>query len=125
MLEDPETGARLLVDTGDPRVQKNYARWVKSARDEAAAVRKLRLDTVELRAGADSGEALGRFFPARARRVARSRRARALVVALPLLAAAPAFADPPTPRVVPIKSSSGSRSSRRSRCRTPPARAWR
>jgi hypothetical protein len=69
VLQDPETGVRFLVDTSDPRVQKNYARWAESARNERQRLfRKLRLDAVELRAGEDNREALGRFFSARARR---------------------------------------------------------
>ena len=68
-LEDPETGARFLVDTSDGRVQRSYRRWAEAARAERRRLfRQLHLDAVELRAGEDNHEALGRFFAARARR---------------------------------------------------------
>lgn len=69
MLEDPETGARYLVDTSDGKVQRNYRRWAEAAQAERRRLfRRLRLDAVELRAGEDNRQALGRFFAARARR---------------------------------------------------------
>ena len=69
VLEDPESGSRFLVDTSDRRVQRNYKRWAEAARDQRRRLfRQLHLDAVELRAGEDNREALGRFFAARARR---------------------------------------------------------
>jgi uncharacterized protein (DUF58 family) len=69
VLEDPETGARYLVDTSDPRVRRSYSRWAEAARTQRQRLfRQLRLDAVELRVGEDNRESLGRFFALRARR---------------------------------------------------------
>lgn len=70
-LEDPETGARFLVDTSDPRVRGRFKRLMearKQARD--TVFKRLQLDTVELSAGADYSRALQKFFRLRARRAA-------------------------------------------------------
>nr|WP_255203959.1 DUF58 domain-containing protein [Myxococcus sp. AM011] len=70
-MEDPETGARFVVDTSDPGVRGRYARAMQGARDERRKLfKKLELDHVELRAGDDHGKALAQFFRARARRMA-------------------------------------------------------
>jgi uncharacterized protein (DUF58 family) len=70
-LEDPETGQRALVDTGSPMVRRAFQATMARARAERTRIfRKLELDSVELRAGEDHGEALVRFFRARARRLA-------------------------------------------------------
>ena len=70
-VEDPETLQRALVDTSSARVRAQFLGAMTRARmDRARAFRKLELDSVELRAGEDHGEALVRFFRARARRLA-------------------------------------------------------
>ena len=71
-LEDPETGERFVVDTSRPAGARPLrTRRCRRARDERRQLfRKLELDHVELRAGEDHGEALARFFRARARRMA-------------------------------------------------------
>jgi hypothetical protein len=70
-VEDPETGERALVDSSSPTVRHAFQAAVAGARGERTRVfRKLELDSVELRAGEDHGEALVRFFRARARRLA-------------------------------------------------------
>jgi len=70
-VEDPETGERALVDSSSPTVRRAFQAAVARARAERTRVfRKLELDSVELRAGEDHGEALVRFFRARARRLA-------------------------------------------------------
>src|SRR6185369_16442561 len=70
-VEDPETGERALVDSSSPAVRGAFQAAVARARGERTRVfRKLELDSVELRAGEDHGEALVRFFRARARRLA-------------------------------------------------------
>jgi len=70
-VEDPETGERSLVDSSSRAVRTAFAGAVARARAERTRVfRKLELDSVELRAGEDHGEALVRFFRARARRLA-------------------------------------------------------
>ena len=67
-VEDPETGERAW------RQLVAAARGVQAACPRAGertrVFRKLELDSVELRAGEDHGEALVRFFRARARRLA-------------------------------------------------------
>jgi uncharacterized protein (DUF58 family) len=70
-VEDPETGERAVVDSSSPRVRRAFQSAMGAARAERTRVfRKLELDSVELRAGEDHGEALVRFFRARARRLA-------------------------------------------------------
>ena len=70
-VEDPETGERALVDSSSPMVRRAFQAAVTRGKAERTRVfRKLELDSVELRAGEDHGEALVRFFRARARRLA-------------------------------------------------------
>jgi uncharacterized protein (DUF58 family) len=70
-VEDPETLQRALVDTSSVTVRAHFHAAVSRARSERSRIfRKLELDSVELRAGEDHGEALVRFFRARARRLA-------------------------------------------------------
>ena len=69
--EDAETGDRLLVDAGDPRVRALLARQFATARTERdRAFARHGLDHVEVRAGDDYASHLMRFFKARARRMA-------------------------------------------------------
>lgn len=70
-LEDPETGARFLVDTSDPRVRGRFQRLMEARRQERETLfKRLQLDAVELSAGADYSRALQKFFRLRARRAA-------------------------------------------------------
>lgn len=70
-VEDPETLQRALVDTSSASVRAHFQAVVGQARAERTRIfRRLELDSVELRAGEDHGEALVRFFRARARRLA-------------------------------------------------------
>jgi uncharacterized protein (DUF58 family) len=70
-MEDPETGERFVVDTSDPRVRSRFARTMQAVREERRRLfQRLELEHVELRAGEDYGNALVRFFRARARRMA-------------------------------------------------------
>ena len=70
-LEDPETGAHLMVDAGDALVRGTFAREMRRVREERRKLfKKLSLDHVELDTGEDHGAALARFFRARARRMA-------------------------------------------------------
>ena len=70
-LEDPETGAQLLVDAGNPLVRGTFAKEMARVREERRRLfKKLSLDHVELDAGQDHGAALARFFRTRARRMA-------------------------------------------------------
>jgi uncharacterized protein (DUF58 family) len=70
-VEDPETLQRALVDSSSASVRAHFLGVVSRARAERSRTfRRLELDSVELRAGEDHGEALVRFFRARARRLA-------------------------------------------------------
>jgi uncharacterized protein (DUF58 family) len=70
-LEDPETGARFLIDTSDPRVRGRFKRMMEERRSAREQLfKKLSLDAVELSAGADYALALQKFFRLRARRAA-------------------------------------------------------
>lgn len=70
-LEDPETGARFLVDTSDPRVRGKFKRFMEERRQKRDTLfKRLSLDAVELSAGADYALALQKFFRMRARRAA-------------------------------------------------------
>jgi uncharacterized protein (DUF58 family) len=70
-LEDPETGERQVVDTSDPRVRGRFQRLMSSRREERNRLfKKLKLDSVELRAHEEYAQSLQKFFRARARRMA-------------------------------------------------------
>ncbi len=70
-LEDPETGARFLIDTSDPRVRGKFRKFMEERRATRETLfKKLQLDAVELSAGADYALALQKFFRLRARRAA-------------------------------------------------------
>jgi len=70
-LEDPETGERWTVDTTDPRVRGRFTLATAKRREERErAFKKLRLDSVELKAHEDYAVALQRFFRMRAKRMA-------------------------------------------------------
>jgi uncharacterized protein (DUF58 family) len=70
-LEDPETGLRYTIDTSDPRIRGKFAAAMAQRREERVKLfKKLSLDTVQLAAGEEYGQALVRFFRARARRMA-------------------------------------------------------
>jgi uncharacterized protein (DUF58 family) len=70
-LEDPETGQRFLVDTGDPRVRGRFARVMEERRTTRATLfKRLQLDAVELSGAQDYSRALQKFFRLRARRAA-------------------------------------------------------
>ncbi len=70
-LEDPETGERWTVDTSDPRIRGRFTLANAKRREERdRAFKKLRLDSVELKAHEDYAVALQRFFRMRARRMA-------------------------------------------------------
>ncbi len=69
-LEDPETGQRFVVDTSDPRVRGKFAAYMAARRDDRNTIfRKLKLDSVELRAHEEYAQSLQKFFRVRARRM--------------------------------------------------------
>jgi uncharacterized protein (DUF58 family) len=60
-LVDPETGARLEIDTSSRRVRKRFAELERDRRDTVAReLRRLRVDHVELSTGEEWLPALGR-----------------------------------------------------------------
>ncbi len=68
-LEDPETGARCVVDTGDARVRAAFARQQTARRAERDRVlRSLDVDAVRVRTDQPYTTALLRFFRDRERR---------------------------------------------------------
>ena len=71
-LEDPETGERAPRRHRGRRwcAVHSRPRMARARAERTRIFRKLELDSVELRAGEDHGEALVRFFRARARRLA-------------------------------------------------------
>jgi uncharacterized protein (DUF58 family) len=70
-LEDPETGARFLVDTSDPRVRGRFKRLMAERKEQRETLfKRLQLDAVELSGGADYAQALQKFFRIRAKRAA-------------------------------------------------------
>ena len=71
VVQDSETGERMRVDFGSPRVRAHFAQLVKSRREERSRLfRKLSIDFVELKAGEEYVKSLVTFFHARARKVA-------------------------------------------------------
>ncbi|MFN8543571.1 MAG: DUF58 domain-containing protein [Candidatus Binatia bacterium] len=68
-LEEAETGARYVVDTGDPRVRDAFAREAAAARvARDRALRAADVDAVVVRTDRPYAEALLRFFRMRERR---------------------------------------------------------
>jgi uncharacterized protein (DUF58 family) len=69
LLEDPETLASAVVDTSDRRVRERFAAAMRRHRQERErAFRRLRLDSVELKAHEEYAASLQAFFRTRARR---------------------------------------------------------
>ncbi len=69
-MEDPETGERIVVDTSQARVRKQFEAAMRKRREELGKLfKKLELEYVELHAGEEYVAALTRFFRARARRL--------------------------------------------------------
>lgn len=68
-MEDPETGARLMVDTSRPSFRKRFAETV-AARREALdrRLRRSRVDVIDIETGEPYDRPLMRFFRERARR---------------------------------------------------------
>jgi uncharacterized protein (DUF58 family) len=67
-LVDPETGERLIVDTGSASNRRKYSKGTSAQRERMAALfRELRLDTVEVSTDEDYVPALIHFFRQRDR----------------------------------------------------------
>jgi len=68
-LEDAERGDRLLIDTGDPRVRRDFEQRAQQARrDRDRMLRGVDVDAITLRTDRPYTEALLRFFHMRERR---------------------------------------------------------
>ncbi|MFC1741958.1 DUF58 domain-containing protein [Nanoarchaeota archaeon] len=71
-LEDDETGEQILVDTSDPEFQKNYSALVsESKKGFIDGLKKLKIDTIDLKSHEPFEVPLKRFFALRSRRVVR------------------------------------------------------
>jgi uncharacterized protein (DUF58 family) len=70
-VEDPETGARGLLDAGSSAVRQAYAAFAARAREELRrGIRRAGVDLLELSTGEPYEVPMVRFFRERARRVA-------------------------------------------------------
>ncbi len=70
-VEDPETGARGLIDAGSPAVRRAYVEFARHGREKLRqAMRRDGIDLLELSTGEPYEVPIERFFRARARRVA-------------------------------------------------------
>ena len=70
VLEDAETGERLLVDTSDRRTRVRYATEVGGWHEDLpAGFRRFGIDTIALQTNQDYVPALRRFFATREHRL--------------------------------------------------------
>lgn len=68
-LEDPETGERMLVDSGSARSRRRFAeRWASTAAARRTMFRKMDLEAIDVRTDHSYVEPLVRFFHKRERR---------------------------------------------------------
>lgn len=68
-FEDPESGARVTVDTSDEAFRRNFEDRVRRRRDELdRALRRGKVDVIDVETGGTYVKALMQFFRARARR---------------------------------------------------------
>lgn len=68
-MEDPETGARLMVDTSRPAFRKRFAETVTARREVLdRRLRRSRVDVIDIETGEPYDRPLMRFFRERARR---------------------------------------------------------
>jgi uncharacterized protein (DUF58 family) len=73
VVEDPETGARGLIDAGSSAVRRAYAEYAQRAREELrGAVQRAGVDLLELSTAESYERPMVRFFRERARRAARA-----------------------------------------------------
>jgi len=73
VVEDPETGARGLIDCGSSAVRRVYAEYAARSRQELGAItRRAGVDLLQLSTGEPYDQPVMRFFRERARRVARA-----------------------------------------------------
>jgi len=68
-LEDPESGERVVVNTSDPRFRETFTQRVEEARTrQDQALRRSKVDVIDIDTGQPYVRPLMRFFQARARR---------------------------------------------------------
>jgi uncharacterized protein (DUF58 family) len=68
-LEDPETGERVVVNTSDPSFRERFRRQVTGRRDRLdRALRRSKVDVIDIESGQPYVRPLMRFFQDRARR---------------------------------------------------------
>ena len=68
-LEDPETGERIVVNTSDPEFRMSFAARVANDRSDLdRAMRKSKVDVIDIETGQPYVRPLMRFFQERARR---------------------------------------------------------
>jgi uncharacterized protein (DUF58 family) len=68
-LEDPETGERVVVNTSDPGFRERFRRQVTGRRDQLdRALRRSKVDVIDIESGQPYVQPLMRFFQDRARR---------------------------------------------------------
>jgi uncharacterized protein (DUF58 family) len=71
--EDPESGARVVLDAGSGAVRRLYAAAAAAERERTrSTIRRVGVDLLELSTGEPYDRSLVRFFRERARRVARA-----------------------------------------------------
>jgi uncharacterized protein (DUF58 family) len=68
-LQDPETGAQIVVNTGDPEVRRRYAAAVAARREELSRLlRKNGVERIQVRLDEDYAPAMKAYFRARRRK---------------------------------------------------------
>ena len=68
-LEDPESGERIVVNSSDPQFRMAFAAHVSNERNELdRALRKSKVDVIDIETGQPYVQPLMRFFQDRARR---------------------------------------------------------
>ncbi|KPJ83027.1 MAG: hypothetical protein AMS19_05865 [Gemmatimonas sp. SG8_23] len=68
-LEDPETGQRVVVNTSDPDFRERFRRRVTARREQLdRALRRSKVDVIDIESGEPYVRPLMRFFQERARR---------------------------------------------------------
>jgi uncharacterized protein (DUF58 family) len=68
-LEDPETGGRVVVNTSDPDFRRSFADLVRRDREALdRALRRAKVDVIDIETGEPYVRPLRRFFEERVRR---------------------------------------------------------
>jgi hypothetical protein len=71
-LEDEETGEQILLDTSDPEFRRNYINMIRQKNHELnKKLKKLRIDTIQLKSDEPFEIPLRKFFRTREKRMIR------------------------------------------------------